>query len=122
DEDDAPLAPDAGERCIESVAPHIVHEDVDAVGAEFGKTPPDLFRLVVDAGIEPEILGDPAAFLGAAGDPDDAAALDPGELPGGGAHGAGGARYHHRLAALAFTDVEEAEIGGEPRDAEHAKI
>src|SRR5262249_53540834 len=68
--------------------------------------------LVVDAGVEPQLLCDVAAFVRTAGDADRAATLDLGDLADHGADRAGGCGYDHRLARLGLAHLEQAEIGG----------
>ena len=66
-------------------------------------------------------VGQPGALVGAAGDADDLAALDLGDLPGDGAGGAGGAGDGDRVARLWPPHVQHAEIGGQAGDAQHAQ-
>ena len=74
--------------------------------------------LVVDAGIEAELLHDPLAFRRTAGDADGAAALDLRELPDRLADRAGGAGHDDGLAGLRLADVQQAEVAGHARHAE----
>ena len=61
--------------------------------------------LVVDRGVEPEFARQPAAFLLAAGDADDAAALDLGDLADDRADRAGRRRDHDGFARLRLADI-----------------
>src|SRR5258708_5009462 len=74
--------------------------------------------LVVDGGVEPEILGDPCAFVVGAGDADDAAAVNLSNLPGDASGGAGRGGDDERFALLGRGDFH-AEKRGESVEAEH---
>jgi len=76
--------------------------------------------LVVDGGIETEILGDPGAFLARTGDTNDAAAVNLADLPGDAAGGASGGGDNERFAFLGLGNFH-AEKSSEAVDAEHAK-
>ena len=89
--------------------------DVDAVRAGRGEPLASSRALVVDGGVEAELVGEPGALLVAAGDADGAAALDLGDLADHGADRAGRRRDDHRLAGLRLADVEQAEVGGRGR-------
>ena len=78
--------------------------------------------LVVDGGVEAELLGQQRALLGAAGDPDDARAVDLGELAGDRADRAGRGRDDDRLARLRLADVADPDPRGEPGHAERAQV
>ena len=102
-------------------AADIVEIDVDAVGAGGAEGRIEiLLGLVVDAGIEAEVILHEGAFLGAARDADGAAAHELGDLAHDLADGTGGSRHHDRLAGLGLADMQQAEIGGHARHAEHA--
>ena len=59
------------------VAADVLEIQVDAVRGQPVQRLADVLVLVVDGGVEPELLGQPAAFVGAAGDADDAARRAP---------------------------------------------
>src|SRR6516164_3224645 len=109
------------EARLEDVAADIVEINVDAVRRRGLERLEDIAFLVVDRGIEAEFGREPAALFLAAGDTDDAAALDPGDLADDRTHRARGGGNYHGLAGLRLADVEQAEIGGQPGDAVHAE-
>ena len=63
-----------------------------------------------------------AAFLVRSRDADDAAAFQLGDLTDDGADRARGGGHHDRLARHGLADIEQAEIGGGARHAEHTHI
>ena len=120
-DDDARLAVDARQHGVEDLAADVVEVDVDAFRAVRLQAVLDRAGLVVDAGVEAELLDDPLALRRAAGDADDAAALDLRELADGLADRAGRARDDDRLAGLRLADVEQAEVAGHAGHAEHVE-
>src|SRR5258708_38593995 len=74
--------------------------------------------LVVDGGVEAEIVFNPFTFFIGAGDTDDAAAVDFSELADDAAGGSSGGGDDEGFAGLRLADFEEAEIGGEGVGAE----
>src|SRR6185312_9080122 len=105
------------ETRFENVAADIVEIDVDALG---GGGPQRLERgavLVIDRGVEAEFGSQPLAFVLAAGDADDVAALDLRDLSDDRPDRTGGSRHHDSLAFPRLADVQEAKIGGEAGDA-----
>ena len=103
------------------VAADIVEIDVDAVGAGRAQRRVEvLLGLVVDAGVEAELVLHEGALLRAAGDADHAAAHDLADLAHHLADRAGRRRDDDGLARLGLADIEQAEIGGHARHAEHA--
>src|SRR5262249_14720010 len=68
--------------------------------------------LVVDAGVEAELVLDEAALLAAAGDADHAAAHDLADLPDDLADRARRGRHHDGLARPGLADLEQAEVRG----------
>src|SRR5262249_11345671 len=112
---------EVGEHGIADRAADVVEVDIDAVRARRldggGKV---RLRLVVDAGIEPQLVLDVGALLGSACDADGAAAGNPGDLAHDLADCAGGGGDHHGLTGLGPPDLQEAEVGGHAGHAEHA--
>src|SRR2546423_2451842 len=106
---------------FENVAPNIVEIDIDAFWRGGTQGLEHSAVLVVHRSIESEFGCQPVALVGAAGNSDDAAALDLGDLADDRSDRAGGGRHHDGLASLWFTDLEQSEIGGEPGDAIDAK-
>ena len=104
-----------GQRRVENVAADIVEIHVYPFGTMLAQRLAYIFGLVINRRIEAEFGEEIAAFLDAASDADDAAAMNPGDLPHHHADGAGGARNDYGLAELRFADVEEAEIGRHSR-------
>src|SRR5260370_39732629 len=92
--------------------------DVNAVGSGRGKPFLPVRMLVVDGGVEAEILGDPCAFVVAAGDADDAAAVNLSNLSDDAAGSASGGGDDERFALLRRSDFH-AEKRGESVEAEH---
>ena len=80
----------------------------------------NVLRLVVDRSVEAGLVGQPAAFLLPAGDADDAAALDLGDLPGDRAGRARRAGNDDGFACDRPAHVEQAEVGGDAGHPEHA--
>ena len=70
---------------------------------------------MVNRRIEAKFGDEIAALLGASGDADDAAAMDPSYLTHHPTDRAGGAGNDHGLAGLRFADVEETEVSGHAR-------
>ncbi len=68
-----------------------------------------------------ELAFDVTAFVGTAGNTDDACAGAPGELADDSADRPRSGRYDNGLAALRPADLAEPDIGGEPRHAQYAE-
>src|SRR5215469_5207075 len=108
---DEPADRDAGEGveqrpyCLLHRTADILEIDIDALGAGRLELPREIGRIVVETFIEAELVLDEAAFLGAAGDADRAAALDLGDLPHDGADRARGGSDDDRLARLRLADL-----------------
>src|SRR6185437_5684836 len=112
---------EVGEHGVAYRAAHVVEVDIDPVRAGcLHRRGEVALRLVVDAGVEPQLVLHVGAFPGAAGDPNGAAAGDSGELADDLAHRARGRRHHHRLARPGLAHLEQAEVGGHAGHAEHA--
>ena len=107
---------DPVEDGLEDRATDVVEEDVDTVRARGAQAAGDIFGAVVDARVEPQLVGDPRALLVGARDPDHAATADLGDLAGDGAGGAGRARNDHGLPVIGAPDVEHTEVGSHARD------
>ena len=82
----------------------------------------DVARLVVDGGIEAELVDEHRALLRAPGDADGARALDLGDLADGRADRAGGPGDQHGVAVLGAAHVEQAEVRGHAGHAEDAEV
>src|SRR4029077_11966766 len=102
-----------GQDGVEDLAADVIEVDVNPVGGGLAQRSPDVLCLVVDGGVEAEIVGEPATLLLAAGNADHAAALDLGDLPGDVANGAGCPGDDDRLPLLQLGDVEQAEVRGQ---------
>ena len=101
-------------------APDVVEVDVDAVGAE----PLQLVleagrRLVIDSGVETQLVAQPRDLRRGRRQPQDLALPDLGDLSHEHADRSGGAGDHHGLSGLRVTEVEEAEVGREARQAQN---
>ena len=106
---------------FENVAADIVEIDVDAFRRRGLQRLERRTVLVIDRGIEAEFAGQPVALVLAAGDADDMAALDLGDLADDRSDRAGRGRDHDGLAGLRLADIEQPEIGGEAGDAVDAE-
>ena len=100
---------------IEHVTTDVVEIHIDALGRSFGQGGIDGAGLVVDAGIEPQILDHVPALFRPARDADGAAPHDLGDLPDDAADGASRSRHRDRLTGLHPRDIEEADPGCRPR-------
>ena len=99
------------EHRVEDVTAHVVEVDVDALRAVLFERRAEIVVLVVDAGVEAEVLDDNPALLRSPGDADHAGAEDPGDLPGDRTGGAGRGGDHHGVARLRAADLSHPEIG-----------
>ena len=75
--------------------------------------------MVADARVEAQLVDDVVALLPGPGDPHHPVPPDLGNLPHHRAHRSGRGRHHDHVAGLQPADLEEADVGGEPRHAEH---
>src|SRR5580658_1134210 len=114
---------DVEERCdgVQHRAADVLEVHIDPLGTGGGKLLCEARAAVIDAGIEPEGLHRVAALLRTARHPDHATALELRNLPDYRAHRSGRSRHHHGVAGLRLADVEESDVGGESRHAEHAE-
>src|SRR5690606_24198931 len=106
---------------VEDRAADILEIDVDAAGNGFPELLREVRVVAVDAGVEAECLDHEAAFLRAAGNADDAAALYFGDLADDRADRAAGGSDHDRFTFLRLADPEQAVPCGEARHAENAQ-
>src|SRR6185295_7673554 len=79
-------------------------------------------RLVVDAGVETELLHHVVALRPAPRDTDRAAALQPGDLADHAAYRPRGRRHDDGFARLRLADIEQPDPGGHAGHAEHAEV
>ena len=107
---------------FEDFAAGIFKIDVYAVRALALQGSADVLLLVVDTGVEAEILHQMAALLVGTRDADHPATFQLGDLADDRADRAGRRRYDDRLSGLRFSQIEQAEIGGRAGHAEHAHI
>ena len=77
-------------------------------------------RRVVEDTVETELL-EPGDLLGRARAPDHARPAAARELGGNAAHGTGGTRHEHRFAGGHLADVDDADVGRQPRHPQHAE-
>ena len=117
--DDPPVLLHVEDRGVQHLAAHIVEIDVDAVRAVLADRRAQIRAPIGEAGVEAEPLHIVALRRGAC-NADNAASLHLRDLPGGGAHRPCGRRNQHRVAFLRAPEFQQTEIGGEPRNAEHA--
>src|SRR5207245_10564983 len=77
--------------------------------------------LVIEGGVEAQLVHQVAHFGVRSGDPYHAAAQDFCDLADDGTHRAGCARDHHSFAGVGMADIDQSEIGGETDVAQHAE-
>src|SRR6266446_635447 len=94
----------AAQDFLHDFSTDIFKVDVDAIGSGGGKLFLPVRMLVVNGGVETEILGDPGALVVGAGDAHDAAAVNLSNLPSDASGGASGGGNHQRLAFLGRGD------------------
>src|SRR3546814_6425104 len=95
--------------------------DGDTIGAGGSKLVGEARRAMIDRSIEAKLVDEIGAFLRAAGNPHDPAALDLRDLADERADGAGPGRHDDGLAFLRLADLEQDGIGGKPGHAEDAE-
>src|SRR6266699_4648926 len=117
-EHDAAVEIHAIQNFLHDFSANVFKIDVNAVGSGGGELLLPVRMLVVDGGVEAEILGDPGAFVVAAGDADDAAAVNFSNLSNDAAGSASGSGDDERFALLRRSDFH-AEKRGESIEAEH---
>jgi hypothetical protein len=104
---------------VSSIAPPTLSKNVDARREQRLQARAKVLAAVVDGAVEAKLAGDEGALGRAAGDADDARALDLRDLRGNRAGGAGRARDQHVVAGPDRADLEHAVVRGEPGQAEH---
>lgn len=109
---------DGLERRLEVAAADVLKVNVDALGRQPGQRVRGVLLLVVEAGVEAELLGDEVELLVGADGADDGEALALGDLADDLADGAGGGAHEDGLAGLGFPDLVQAGPGREPGHAE----
>src|ERR1700733_4042022 len=97
---------------LEHRAADILEIDVDALGTSLFQFGRQMRIAMIEAVIEAEFASDVIAFVLAARDADGAGALDFRDLPDRRADRAGCRRYHHGLAGLRLSDIEQTRGGG----------
>src|SRR5208337_4275756 len=120
-ENDAAMKVHAVEHGLHDFPTNIFEIDINAVGSGGSKVLLPAGVFVVDGGVKAELVLDPLAFVVAAGDPNDAAAVNFADLAYDAAGGASGRGDDQGFAGLRLADFEKAEIGGEAVDAEKAE-
>src|SRR6185369_16326217 len=118
-DDDARSPCQARQHVVQDFATDVVEVDVHAFRAVLFQSRLDTAALVVDAGVETELIHHPVAFGAAAGNAHDAAALDLGQLPHGLTDSASSARHHDGVAGPRLPDVQQAEITGHAGKAQY---
>ena len=104
------LGRQATQHRVEDVTADVVVVDVHPLGAVHFERRGDILVLVVDAGIEPEVIHHHAAFLRAAGDAHHAGAGDLRDLAGDGSRRPGGGGHDDGLPRLRAADLHHPEI------------
>ena len=108
------------DRRGEVLAADVVEVDVDAVRRGLAQQLGDLAVVVVERGVEAELVFDPRDLLGRAGGADHGVALELRDLAGERADGARGAAHEHHVALAQLRDVQQADVRGQARHPEHA--
>src|SRR5205085_2851854 len=121
-DDDARLAREAGQGGVEYLAADVVEVHVDPLRTPIAKRRGDVLGLVVDGGVEAQVLDYVAALVRAAGDPHRASPLELCDLADHAADGARGAGDDHGLALGWLPDVEQPEVGGHARHPQRADV
>ena len=109
------------QRGLKVLASDVLEVDVDALGREALERIGRLLRLVVEAAVEAELLGDEVELVVGADGADDAEPLVLGDLADDLADGAGGAADEDGLAALGLADLVQGGVGGQAGHAEGAE-
>src|SRR5689334_14041731 len=104
-EHDAGTVGQPGESGLQGRATDVVEEDVYTVGRVGLQFRAHVGGLVVDRGVEPDLLDEPAALLLTAGDTDHPAAFDAGDLPDDVANRPGRPGHQHGLALRRLADL-----------------
>ena len=110
-----------GQHGVADAAGGIVEIDVDPARAGGLQRFGDVAGLVVDRRVVAEFSRHSLPLTGPPVDADRAAAHELGDLPDRRADRAGGGRHHHRIARPRLAEIEQAEIGGEAVQPEHAE-
>lgn len=120
--DEAGVLLGAGEAHVEDLAADVVKVDVDVVGRGLLELFLEVGVLVVQRNVEAELLNQPLALVGAAGETNNAGAVDLCNLAGNAARSTGGARDNDRLAGLGLANLGHAgpsSEAGHAQDGEH---
>ena len=104
---------DLAQDRVEDLATDVVEVDVDPLGGKFAQPPAHVLGAVVDAGVEPEIVDDPAAFLRGTGDADHPAPDRLGDLARDRPDRARGTGHDHGFPGDRFTDVHHPDVSGQ---------
>lgn len=120
-ENDATVEVHAVENGFHDFAADVFKVDIDTVGSGSSKLFLPLGVLVVDGGVEAEVVFNPFTFFVGTSDADDAAAVNLANLAGDAAGGTGGGGDDQGFTGLRLADLEQAEVGGETIDAESAE-
>ena len=107
---------------LEDAAADVVEVDVDSVRADGSEIMPQLFAAVIDRRVEAEIALEHAVLIVGAGHTHDPGSDDARDLAGDAAGRARRSRDDDRLAPLWTAYVQQAVVGGETGDAEHAQV
>ena len=117
-EDDARADREIGERRVEHLAADVVEENVDSGRARLAETGREILGLVVDRIVGIQFVPHPLAFTCPARDAHDTTALELGDLADDRSDCPRRGGDDHRLAGFGLSHIEQAEVGGEPGDAE----
>jgi hypothetical protein len=110
----------AHEDVVHDLPAHVLEVDVDAVHRRPVEFVTPVGSLVVDTGVEAEVLDHVVALCPSAGDAHDTGATSLGDLTCHGTGGTGGGRNDDGFTRSGLPDVHT-EIGGEARDAEYTE-
>src|SRR5678815_2398080 len=104
-----------------NTAPPTFSKYTNALGTGIGQALRELRVAAVETGVEPELLDGVATLVGSARDADHPRTFDLRDLPDVGADRASGRGNYNGFTGAGLTDVEQADVGGEPRHAERAE-
>ena len=106
------------QRRFQMVAADVVEVDVDALGRGLLQRLANGRDLVVDHGVQADLVAQPARLVLGAGRAHHVTALDLRDLGSDRTYRTGSGRDEHLLAFLELADVQQAAVGREPRHAQ----
>ena len=108
-----------GHHRVEHLAAHVLEVQIDAVRAGRLQIAGQSVAAVADARVEAQLVHDVVALLSRPGDADHPVTPDLRNLPHDRPYRPRRGRHDDHVAVLQPADLKEADVGGEPRHAEH---